>query len=50
MFANRLLRSVWNEQELVLHDFLGRLYTSRLVRAAQAARSAAGEAAGGARR
>jgi len=44
MFANRLLRSVLNEQELVLHDFLGRLYTSRLVRAAQAARSAAGGA------
>jgi thiopeptide-type bacteriocin biosynthesis protein len=50
MFANRLLRSVWNEQELVLHDFLGRLYTSRVVRAAQATGSTAGEAAGGARR
>jgi thiopeptide-type bacteriocin biosynthesis protein len=33
MHANRLLRSVHRAQELVLYDFLGRLYASRAARA-----------------
>ena len=32
MHANRLLRSAHRRQELVLYDFLARLYESRAIR------------------
>jgi thiopeptide-type bacteriocin biosynthesis protein len=35
MQVNRLLRSAQRAQELVLYDFLDRLYTSQLARAQQ---------------
>ena len=36
MHANRLLRSAQRQQELVLYDFLARIYESRVARAASA--------------
>ena len=34
MHANRLLRSAQRQQEMVIYDFLARLYDSRLARTA----------------
>jgi hypothetical protein len=41
MHANRLLRSAQRAQELVLYDFLDRLYEGQAARAKQAAKQAA---------
>ena len=45
MHANRLLRSAHRAQELVLYDFLGRLYESQAARAGEVTQRAEKETA-----